>query len=245
MNRLVILFFLLTTFTVQLFAQEGTMSSKKKKKGKPVVVEVPAGPLLKTEKDSVSYGIGVQIGSSLKKDGLDTLISFDLLQKGLEASFKNDSSMIFNADSAYVVLSTFFRKLAIQKMEAERLKGIQFLAETKLKPGVKSTPSGLLYEVISEGPGEKPQATSLVKVNYKGMHINGEVFDSTEGQEPAEFPLNRVIPGWTEGIQLMKAGSKFKLYIPSDLAYGEQGAQQAGIGPNEVLVFEVELIGFK
>lgn len=241
---LVIAILLLTGFSLQLSAQT-TKEKSKKKKGKPVVVEAPAGPLLKTEKDSVSYGIGVQIGSSLKKDGLDTLITFDLLLKGLESSFKNDSSLIFNADSAYAVLSTFFRKLSIQKMEAERLKGIQFLADTKLKPGVKSTPSGLLYEVISEGPGERPKETSVVKVNYKGMLINGEVFDSNEGQEPVEIPLNRVIPGWTEGIQLMKAGSKFKLYIPSELAYGEQGAQQAGIGPNEVLVFEVELIGFK
>ena len=124
-------------------------------------------------------------------------------------------------------------------------KGKAYLAENAKKEGVKVTASGLQYEVIKEGSGKKPAATDTVSVHYEGTLINGQVFDSSirRGQ-PVEFPLNRVIPGWTEGVQLMSVGSKYRFVIPSNLAYGEHGAGGA-IGPNETLIFEVELLDIK
>ena len=124
-------------------------------------------------------------------------------------------------------------------------KGKAYLAENAKKEGVKVTASGLQYEVIKEGTGKKPAATDTVSVHYEGTLINGQVFDSSirRGQ-PVEFPLNRVIPGWTEGVQLMSVGSKYRFVIPSNLAYGEHGAGGA-IGPNETLIFEVELLDIK
>jgi FKBP-type peptidyl-prolyl cis-trans isomerase FkpA len=121
-------------------------------------------------------------------------------------------------------------------------KGEKFLAENSKREGVKSTPSGLQYEVITEGKGKTPKATDTVLVHYKGTTIDGKEFDSSYKRgEPIEFPLNGVIPGWTEGVQLMKEGSKYRLFIPSKLAYGKRGAGGA-IGPDETLIFEVELL---
>lgn len=124
--------------------------------------------------------------------------------------------------------------------------GQDFLAENAKRDSVKVTPSGLQYEVLQEGTGAKPTATSTVKVNYEGKLIDGTVFDSSyERGEPISFPLNRVIPGWTEGLQLMSVGSKYRFYIPSELAYGEQGTPGGPIGPNCALIFEVELLGIE
>lgn len=124
-------------------------------------------------------------------------------------------------------------------------KGEQFLKENAAKEGVKTLPSGLQYKVIKEGEGKSPKATDTVSVHYKGTLIDGKEFDSSYKRgEPAEFPVNRVIKGWTEALQLMKEGSKWMLYIPSNLAYGERGAG-ADIGPNETLIFEVELLKVK
>lgn len=124
--------------------------------------------------------------------------------------------------------------------------GAQFLAENASKEGVKTTPTGLQYKVITEGTGKSPEATDLVKVHYRGTLLNGTEFDSSyKRNAPAEFPLNRVIPGWTEGVQLMKEGGKSIFYIPSRLAYGERGTPGGPIGPNETLVFEIELLEVK
>jgi FKBP-type peptidyl-prolyl cis-trans isomerase len=220
-----------------------TAEAKKKKCKSKCVAETVQVPV--SEIDSVSYAIGVQIGNSLKKDQLDTILSLSMIQMGLNAAFTGDTNIILKDEAAYKVLSQYFMKQAEIKANAAKGLGIKFLEENKLRPGVKVTTSGLQYEVLVEGTGERPLATSLVKVNYTGKLINGKVFDSTEGGEPAEFPLNRVIPGWTEGVQLMRTGSTYRFYIPSDLAYGEEGQPQGGIGPHEVLVFDVELIGFK
>lgn len=124
--------------------------------------------------------------------------------------------------------------------------GAQFLAENASKEGVKTTPSGLQYQMITEGTGKSPVATDLVKVHYRGTLLNGKEFDSSyKRNAPAEFPLNRVIPGWTEGVQLMKEGGKAIFYIPSNLAYGERGTPGGPIGPNETLIFEIELLEVK
>jgi FKBP-type peptidyl-prolyl cis-trans isomerase FkpA len=123
--------------------------------------------------------------------------------------------------------------------------GQRFLKENATKPGVNSTPSGLQYKVLHEGSGKSPKATDVVVVNYRGTLINGKEFDSSyKSGKPIEFPLNRVIPGWTEGVQLMKEGAKYEFYIPPNLAYGSRGAGGV-IGPDETLIFEVELLQVK
>jgi len=122
-------------------------------------------------------------------------------------------------------------------------KGEKFLAENGNRPGVKTTPSGLEYEVITEGTGKKPKASNRVSVNYSGKLLDGTEFDSSYKRgEPIEFRLNEVIPGWTEGVQLMKEGAKYRFFIPSKLAYGTEGTPGGPIGPNETLIFEVELL---
>jgi FKBP-type peptidyl-prolyl cis-trans isomerase len=138
------------------------------------------------------------------------------------------------------------KRVAEQKAESDKNKtdGAKFLAENKSKPGVKTTASGLQYLVEKEGTGPKPKETDTVKVNYLGTKIDGEKFDSSYDRgEPATFPLNGVIKGWTEGLQLMPVGSKYKLFLPADLAYGESGPPK--IGPNAALVFEVELLSIE
>jgi FKBP-type peptidyl-prolyl cis-trans isomerase len=132
-----------------------------------------------------------------------------------------------------------------KKGEGNKVKGEKFLAENKNAKGVTTTASGLQYSVIKEGTGPKPTASSTVKVHYTGKLLDGTTFDSSVDRgEPVEFPLNGVIPGWTEGLQLMNKGAKYKLYIPANLAYGDRGAGNA-IGPNETLIFEVELLEIK
>jgi FKBP-type peptidyl-prolyl cis-trans isomerase len=122
-------------------------------------------------------------------------------------------------------------------------KGEKFLAENKTKEGVKTTPSGLQYKIVKEGAGKSPKATDTVLVHYEGKLLDGSIFDSSiKRNEPISFPLNRVIPGWTEGVQLLKEGGKVILYIPSNLAYGASGTPGGPIGPNETLIFEVELL---
>jgi FKBP-type peptidyl-prolyl cis-trans isomerase FklB len=201
-------------------------------------------PSLKTEKDSASYAMGVNIGSDFKGNGLDSLLNTELLFKGIQAGF--DSNAVFTKEKSIEILNAYFEKEMNKRMEEQKGKGEKFLNENKSKPGVKVTPSGLQYQVVSEGTGAKPTAASTVTVHYTGTLVDGKVFDSSiERGEPAEFPLAGVIPGWTEGIQLMSVGSKYKFFIPASLAYGEMGQPQGGIGPNEVLIFDVELLNIK
>lgn len=136
---------------------------------------------------------------------------------------------------------TFFSTTLMAQTALE--KGQQFLQENAKKEGVKTTPSGLQYIVVSEGTGKSPKATDTVQVNYRGTFLDGKVFDSSSS--PIEFPLNRVIPGWTEGVQLMKEGAKYKFFIPSNLAYGKNGTPGGPIGPDETLIFDVELLKVK
>ena len=140
------------------------------------------------------------------------------------------------AASLTLVSTTLMAQTALEK-------GQQFLQENAKKEGVKTTPSGLQYIVVTEGTGKNPKATDTVQVNYKGTFLDGKVFDSSSS--PIEFPLNRVIPGWTEGVQLMKEGAKYKFFVPSNLAYGKTGTPGGPIGPDETLIFDVELLKVK
>lgn len=203
---------------------------------------------LKTLADSAAYAIGIDIGNNIKKNLPTAPGGKDLDQKIILAAFTNalngNPSQI---DSLKITSTTQSYFMKAQQAEAGKAAeaGVKFLADNGKRPEVKTTASGLQYEIIKEGTGPKPLATDTVIVHYHGTTIEGKVFDSSvDRKEPATFPVNQVIPGWTEALQLMPVGSKWKLVIPSALAYGERGAG-ADIKPNAVLVFEVELLEIK
>ncbi len=201
---------------------------------------------LKTQKDKVSYAIGMDMGGSLKRNSID--VDIDALVQGLKDSLAG-GKMLMTEQEQRDTLITFQKEFQAKQQEkmkavAEKNKkeGEAFLEANKKKPGVKVLPSGLQYKVITEGKGASPKDTDTVTVNYRGTLIDGTEFDSSyKRNEPATFPVKGVIKGWTEALQLMKEGSKWQLFIPSNLAYGERGAGSA-IGPNATLIFEVELI---
>lgn len=200
---------------------------------------------LKTLADSAAYAIGVDIGNNIKKNLPTAPGGKDLNQEIILAAFtqavKGDSSQI-PAAMASGVTQSYFMKMQAAEGGLVKEAGIKFLAENSKRPEVKTTASGLQYEVIKDSTGAKPIATDKVKVHYHGTTIEGKVFDSSVDRgEPVEFALNQVIKGWTEGLQLMSVGSKYKFYIPSELAYGEQAAGPE-IKPNSALIFEVELL---
>lgn len=206
---------------------------------------------LESNIDSVSYAFGYLNGQQLSQQGMDDLDPENFAE-GLQTALAEDSSQI-NEDSLQSLLQTYQMKAQrkAQKQRAAEAQdnkeaGKKFLAENKDKEGVQTTESGLQYKVLEEGSGASPTAEDTVTVNYKGTLLNGEVFDSSyERGQPADIPLSRVIPGWTEGIQLMKEGGKYKFWIPGELAYGPNPRPGGPIGPNETLVFEVELLEVK
>jgi FKBP-type peptidyl-prolyl cis-trans isomerase FklB len=172
---------------------------------------------LKSQADSVAYSIGVSIGGNMKKDGLDSL-NLDILKAGIQSAVKGDSLLV-NATESQNVIQAYLGRKQKEKAEVNINAGKKFLAENKKKAGVKELPDGLQYLVVKEGTGATPTANDTVSVHYHGTLIDGTVFDSSiERGQPAEFPVGAVIKGWTEALQLMKVGSKYKLFIPSDLA---------------------------
>jgi FKBP-type peptidyl-prolyl cis-trans isomerase FklB len=192
------------------------------------------------EQDKVSYCLGLSIASNLITSGVKT-IQTEPFVEALEAAF-NGKMPELSPEEANQILQEFFTKVQEEQAGKAIEAGKKFLEENGKKEGVITLESGLQYEVMNEGEGESPKATDSVKCHYHGTLIDGTVFDSSVKRgEPATFPVNGVIAGWVEALQLMKAGSKWKLYVPSDLAYGAQGAGNL-IGPHTTLIFEVELL---
>ena len=195
---------------------------------------------LNSEIDSVSYSLGVDIGKSIERSGVEGL-NIDALATGL-SNVMNDDSLNIKAEDAKKIIQTYFQKVQNQKVEKNKEAGDKFLAENKTKEGVITTESGLQYKIITEGTGAIPTDKDKVKVHYKGTLLNGETFDSSYDRgEPATFPVTGVIKGWQEALQLMPVGSKWIVYIPSDLAYGSRGTR-GSIEPNMALTFEMELL---
>jgi len=201
---------------------------------------------LKTPKEKLSYSIGFDIGTSIKRNGVD--VDVNIVTKAIKDVLSGEKTLMTEQETRESI--TAFQKEMAAKQQ-ERLKelgeknkreGAAFLAENKKKEGVITLPSGLQYVVLAEGKGKQPTATDTVTVQYRGTLIDGTEFDSSYKRgQPATFALNQVIKGWTEGVQLLKEGGKIRLTVPSELAYGERGAG-AQIGPNTVLNFEVELL---
>ena len=190
------------------------------------------------ELDKVSYSLGLSIASNLISSGVTT-INAEAFIDGLNVVFSGKMPEIM-PDEANNILQDYFDKLQQAKGKEAKAEGEKFLAENKKKEGVVALPSGLQYKILTAGP--KPKASDTVKCHYEGRLINGTVFDSSiRRNEPAEFPVSGVIAGWVEALQLMPVGSKWQLYIPSELAYGTHGAGQS-IGPNQTLIFDVELL---
>ena len=190
--------------------------------------------------DKVSYALGLSIGNNFQNSGINDLQIEDFV-KGLKDILGGQTPEI-SYDEAKQVINDYFMKLQKEKFEINKKAGEEFLNINKGKAGVVTLPSGLQYQVLQKGEGPKPTASDKVKCHYHGTLINGTVFDSSvQRGEPAVFGVSQVIPGWVEALQLMPVGSKWKLFIPSDLAYGEHGAGEA-IEPNSALIFEVELL---
>jgi FKBP-type peptidyl-prolyl cis-trans isomerase len=221
--------------------------------GVVVPVNSVTGPKLKSDVDTFAYSLGYDTGNGLSaylaQMDLNEDFSKENFVNGIKHGFDTSATSLVNKEEMQMLIQSFIMKKqseSQEKMAGEAIKNLKigedFLAENKNKEGIKTTESGLQYEVITEGTGATPNAEDTVVVHYTGSLLDGKVFDSSvERGEPATFPLNRVIPGWTEAIQLMKEGAKYKFYIPSELAYGERGAGQ-DIPGNSTLIFEVELI---
>lgn len=202
-------------------------------------------PKLKTEYDSTSYALGVLIGQQ-NKQGLESFPGGNELDVNIIAQafrlFLNDDSVSMTPEEANEIVGKFFEKMQNQTAQKNLEEGNAYLEKNKSREGVVTTESGLQYEVLTAGDGPKPNAEDVVKVHYHGTTVDGKVFDSSVDRgEPVEFPVSNVIPGWVEALQLMPVGSRWKLYIPGNLGYGERGAG-GDIGPNSVLIFEVELL---
>ena len=190
------------------------------------------------ELEKVSYSIGINVATSIKSEGLDSINSF-YISKGFQDVFEN-KDLAVNIEESNKIIGEYFNKKQDAKNQRLAIDSKIFLEQNKQKDGVMTTESGLQYLILSEGKGNNPTLNDNVTVHYHGTLIDGTIFDSSvDRKQPATFPLDGVIPGWQEALQMMSVGSKWKIFIPSELAYGESGA--GVIGPNSTLIFEVEL----
>ncbi len=239
---------LLLALTVTFFSVDANAQKKKKnKKAKTETITIKTE--LNNEIDSVSYAIGLNMVTSIKKDFSEA--NFDAFVAGIKAGATNDTAALIKQEQIQTIVGPYFQKKQeaaraeeLKKSESVKVDGLKFLEENKTKEGVITTASGLQYIVLKEGTGDHPTATSNVEVHYHGTTPDGTVFDSSVDRgQTISFGLNQVIKGWTEGVQLMTVGAKYKFFIPQELAYGAN-APQGGAGPIKPympLVFEVEL----
>lgn len=206
-------------------------------------------PSLTSELDKLSYSIGIDIGKNFKRQGIE--VNSEVMAKGMQDGMSGDKSLLTDQQMKDV-LNNFQKQLMAkrtaelnQKAEKNKEKGEAFLKENKKKEGVVALPSGLQYKIVTAGTGDKPSKKDTVTVEYTGKLLDGQVFDSTEKTgKPATFKLSQVIPGWTEALQLMPAGSTWEIYVPADLAYGSRSVG-GPIGPNETLIFNIHLMSVK
>lgn len=204
---------------------------------------------LKTQKDKVSYSIGMNLGHDFKAKGIE--VNPKVLAQGLHDAMAGGKTLLTDQEARQTLIGVQRKLMAQQAAKMKELaetnakEGSKFLAENAKKTGVKVLPSGLQYKIIKSGKGEPPKAEDTVTVNYRGTLVNGKVFDSSfKRGRPATFPVSGVIPGWTEALQLMKPGARWELFIPPKLAYGARGAGPT-IGPNSTLIFQVDLLKVK
>ena len=213
---------------------------------------------LTSEIDSVSYAIGSSIASSIENQNKQIKeqspeMNIDMVNQSILSNLNSTSEPILDSATTQQIIESFFNKKQAEQQEQARIEmapkikeGEEFLAKNGTKEGVTTTASGLQYEIINEGSGAKPGLTDEVETHYHGTLIDGTVFDSSVDRgQSISFPVNGVIAGWTEALQLMSVGSKWKLYVPYNLAYGERGEPRGGIAPYSTLIFEVELLGIK
>ena len=207
----------------------------------------PMGTTAMNSRDSVSYSVGYSIAQSMKQQGMND-VNTAMMARAIDDALQSKPLLIAEAQMQQIMMNYMQKQFAAKNAEAGKAAegnkkiGSAFLAENKAKPGVQTTASGLQYTIEKEGTGAKPAATDRVKVHYTGTLIDGKVFDSSvQRGTPAEFGVTEVIKGWTEVLQLMPVGSKWKVFIPSDIAYGDRGAG-ADIGPGSTLIFDIELL---
>ena len=232
-------------FLLVLICSLASLTAQKKPKNVPP----PSLPTMQNQTDSISYALGLDVGQNLKTTGLD--VNIDQIYQGLKAALAEADTVIDEATRA-ALLQTFQQMITEKKQREQEQKaalaleeGRLFLEENGKREGVITTASGLQYEILREGDGPKPGPASTVNVHYEGKLLDDSIFDSSYKRgQPLDLQLNRVIAGWTEGIQLMKTGAKHRLFIPAELGYGARGAG-GQIGPNEVLIFDVELLDVK
>lgn len=230
--------FVFATLGGLLFACSGQGQKGNQPKAKP-----------QSKEEKLSYTIGKDIGSSLRNNNIKP--NLDYLMEGIKHGLENAGFLMTDQEMAQAMQEyQQDRMKEMQEQSAreagpERAKGEEFLTNNRQRKEVKETPSGLQYEVLKEAAGPKPTASNTVKVYYRGTLIDGTEFDATQQGKPAEFRLDQVIKGWTEGLQLMSKGSKYKFFIPADLAYGNNPPPGSNIKPGSTLIFEVELLDFK
>jgi FKBP-type peptidyl-prolyl cis-trans isomerase FklB len=188
---------------------------------------------LKTMRDQASYSFGMTMGTSLKKQGVD--VDLDLLIQGLKDA-SSGGKLLLTEEQAFEAMQAFEKEVAVKQAEESK----RFLVDNKKRPGIKTTSSGLQYKILKAGKGPSPKSDDVVSVNYRASFINGAEFESN-GPKPFTTPIGQVLPGWQEALQMMNVGAKWQLFVPAELAYGEQGSPPA-IGPNATLVFDVELV---
>ncbi len=199
---------------------------------------------LDSELDTVSYCIGINIGNNLKSSPMQE-INYDALFKGIQDIY-NDEELLVDPYEANNKINTYLSRLEALQFQSNLEEGEEFLEKNKTRKDVVPLPSGLQYRIIREGTGSKPKLTDNVTVHYHGTLVDGTVFDSSvERGEPATFPVNQVIQGWQEALQLMPVGSKWEVFIPSELAYGMRPPPNTEIKPNMVLIFEIELLSIE